>query len=855
MGKELKRMRYFDGLFLNAEDYQLEQEYQRRLQQLHNRYLHTWGIEAGLDVIPSAESCKVVVTEGLALNEIISASNGESTSQQIYIYDGHPQSVLDLSKYDVGENIYIYVNYDEKLEEWKEADNFEKGKGQEIHIWECGSINHSKNRPTDEKKDIILARVTLKEKSENNVNVKYIDETCISYYESDNRTSVRTYAGPAGKILALEKVIFKMNDNISSAPFVKALSENGKIGLEINSKFTDFQGSVNIKGDLKVNGKIHNENAAQNELLVSNCFVQVNSQTEDEPWSEQDGGLEVFRGDTAEMPDARLIWSKDDKWWKIGFGNDIWKIAYGPIWEKLIKNEIADELHKHTKLCYADGVALEVDTSGNLSVKGNLSLNEKTVYFRSESNTNDGLGWFGTGKLFAGANVDGPVLFGHSGGILGTMKDVQKPVISWNSLCNVGIGVVNPKDDKLEVAGSLKLLSSTNPIRFTSTWSAFPDLTTNQAEICNDTSYHKALMIVGNKSAGQGRKVAIWDRLDVNGLLYVNGNMQLSQALTPSAGSGKNGIIFPSDPGGGSGDTAWIKYYPRTGEACTLELGVNNDGDDNISLMASGSVGIGTINPADKLDVTGWMRVMSGSNPLRFTSAWSGFPDRANNQAEISNDTSNYKSLMIVGNSSSGSRKVSIWDRLDVNGNLKVNGDLQTNCAIVPSVGNGENNGISFPKDYYGGSGDAAWIRYYSDQSRGGGENMTLEIGISNDPGTGGYYGGGDRIRLYASGGVYVDGYFYYSSSRELKENISGLSTRKAKQILDELSPVSFNFKGDSNKTTLGFIAEEVPVAVAALDQKAISPLEIIAVLTSVVKDHRNTISKLQQQVDELANV
>ena len=44
-------------------------------------------------------------------------------------------------------------------------------------------------------------------------------------------------------------------------------------------------------------------------------------------------------------------------------------------------------------------------------------------------------------------------------------------------------------------------------------------------------------------------------------------------------------------------------------------------------------------------------------------------------------------------------------------------------------------------------------------------------------------------------------------------------------------------------------------MAVAALDQKAISPMEIIAVLTSVVKDHRNTISKLQQQVDELSNV
>ncbi|HEX2926606.1 MAG TPA: tail fiber domain-containing protein, partial [Ruminiclostridium sp.] len=411
----------------------------------------------------------------------------------------------------------------------------------------------------------------------------------------------------------------------------------------------------------------------------------------------------------------------------------------------------------------------------------------------------------------------------------------------------------SPNDDKLEVTGTLRILSQSNPLRFTSAWSGLPNNNKNCAEISNDTSYYKALMIVGNQSAGQGRKVAIWDRLDVNGFLYVNGNMQLSQALTPSAGSGRNGIIFPSNPGGGAGDSAWLKYYARSGEACSLEIGTSDNTDDNIALMATGNVGIGTLNPSDKLDVNGWMRVLSGSNPLRFTSSWSGFPDQAINNAEICNDTSQFKSLMIVGNRSGGSRKVSIWDKLDVNGNLQVNGDIQSICAIIPSVGSGENNGIMFPKNYYGGSGDAAWIRYYSDTSRGGGENMTLEIGISNDPGTGGYYGGGDRIRLYASGGVYIDGYFYYSSSRDLKENITALPTKKAKEILDGMNPVSFNFKGDNEKTTLGFIAEEVPNAVAAKDKKAISPMEMIAVLTSVVKDQKKVINKLQQDLDQIA--
>ncbi len=847
MGKEFKRMRYFDGLFLNADDYKLDQEYQKRLQQLHSRYLHTWGIVAGLDVKPSGEDLKVVVTEGLALNQVTSEENGESISQQIYINDGHPDSIVDLSQYDAGENIYIFVSYEEALQD---RDDLEKGKGQEIHIWERGRIGHSNVKPADEKKFIVLARVVLEWVN----NKKHLNADGIKYYEANETTSVRTYAGPAGRVLALEKIIFKLEEELTGMPYIKALDQGAKgVGLEINSTNTNFIGSVNVQGDLVVYGNLENEGAAEQELLVSNCFVQVNSKSDEVPWVRQDGGLEVYRGETETSPDARLIWSEAEGWWKVGFGNDIWKIAYGPLWERLIKKDFADDLHKHKMLWSGDKVALETDTAGNLAVYGNLGMNDRTIWLRGQDNVNNGLGWFGGNKLFAGLDVDGPVLFGHKGGALGTTDGGQKSVVSWNSLGNVGIGVQNPKDDQLEVADGLRILSQSNPLRFTSVWSGFPDSNTNCAEISNDTSYHKALMIVGNQSAGQGRKVAIWDRLDVNGFLYVNGNMQLSQALTPSSGNGKNGIIFPGDPGGGAGDSAWLKYYARSGEACTLEIGTSNDADDNIALMASGNVGIGTAAPEDKLDVKGGMRILSGTNPIRFTSGWSGFPDQAVNRAEICNDTANYKSLMIVGNRSGGSgRKVSVWDRLDVNGLLNVNGDIQTLCAIVPSVGSGENNGIMFPRDYYGGSGDAAWIKYYSDTRRGGGENMTLEIGISNDVGTGGYYGGGDRIRLYASGGVYVDGYFYYSSSRDLKENISALSVKKAKQILDGMNPVSFNFRGDAEKTTYGFIAEEVPAAVAAKDQKAISPIEIIAVLTSVVKDQRKAIADLQKQIDTL---
>lgn len=75
-------------------------------------------------------------------------------------------------------------------------------------------------------------------------------------------------------------------------------------------------------------------------------------------------------------------------------------------------------------------------------------------------------------------------------------------------------------------------------------------------------------------------------------------------AITPSSGNSESaGIMFPKDPGGGGGDAAWLRYYARQGEACTLELGISNDGDDHIALMSSGNVGIGTTTPAGKLHV------------------------------------------------------------------------------------------------------------------------------------------------------------------------------------------------------------------------------------------------------------
>lgn len=90
-----------------------------------------------------------------------------------------------------------------------------------------------------------------------------------------------------------------------------------------------------------------------------------------------------------------------------------------------------------------------------LDVVGNVRINNKDIYLRTDADTNHGLGWFGAGKLFAGSSLDGPALYGFSGGALGTTGSGQKIALAWNSSGNIGIGTATPSE-RLDVAGTVK---------------------------------------------------------------------------------------------------------------------------------------------------------------------------------------------------------------------------------------------------------------------------------------------------------------------------------------------------------------------------------------------------------------
>jgi hypothetical protein len=90
------------------------------------------------------------------------------------------------------------------------------------------------------------------------------------------------------------------------------------------------------------------------------------------------------------------------------------------------------------------------------------------------------------------------------------------------------------------------------------------------------------------------------------------------------------------------------------------------------------------------------------------------------------------------------------------------------------------------------------------------------------------------------------------ASSRELKENIRALSAEDAINTLAGLNPVRYNYKVDKDERHVGFIAEDVPELVATRDRKTLSPMDIVAVITKVVQEQKETVEKQQAVINTL---
>lgn len=97
-----------------------------------------------------------------------------------------------------------------------------------------------------------------------------------------------------------------------------------------------------------------------------------------------------------------------------------------------------------------------------------------------------------------------------------------------------------------------------------------------------------------------------------------------------------------------------------------------------------------------------------------------------------------------------------------------------------------------------------------------------------------------------------VGGVWTNASSRDLKQDIVELSSDDAMSALSELNPVTYRYIAEPDEPYVGFIAEDVPELVATGSRKTLAAMDVVAVLTKVVKEQQSTIDELSKRLAQL---
>jgi hypothetical protein len=305
--------------------------------------------------------------------------------------------------------------------------------------------------------------------------------------------------------------------------------------------------------------------------------------------------------------------------------------------------------------------------------------------------------------------------------------------------------------------------------------------------------------------------------------------------------------------GAGAGD---VRIRAQGGTS-RLTIG---SGIHDVLTVQSTSVGIGTITPSDTLDVAGNLRILSNSNPIRFTSTWSGFPDPVANRAEICNDTTAHKTLMIVGNQSAEiGRRVSIWDRLEVNGRMSVSdgviqkgGNPITNTADLGLYSQAAGYWMRFVT-----TGAGFW--FFSDGGAGSNPIMTIDYTGNLTVGNSLYV---NNLPFADRRNVQWDDrtkqFCYDNSSRRSKENITPLVDEFTKLLAAE--PKIYTRPAFPDTWEIGYIAEEFhDLGLDKLVQYnedgspgGINYPKLSLYLLEIIKGHERTIRDCEERIKQL---
>jgi hypothetical protein len=271
------------------------------------------------------------------------------------------------------------------------------------------------------------------------------------------------------------------------------------------------------------------------------------------------------------------------------------------------------------------------------SIAGALDL---AITPLSGSASNHGLGWYGTGRLFGGVAIDGPVLYGNAGGALGSNTNGSyNTALRWNGAGQVGVGTATlagaAASSKLVLQGNdgstpaqqLVIRGETD----TNKRLLFGfDTTLNQASL---QSYSTSTLGAGLVLNPQGGNVGIGTsapaagpKLNIADGAINTGRFASMQIVTAGTGASypQLALVRNSWHAAGLGHKQDSNVFGFGNTVSAFDpnfLAIN---------PAGGNVGIGTSNPSSKLHINGGdLRIENTANPSIALASGVGFANLA----------------------------------------------------------------------------------------------------------------------------------------------------------------------------------------------------------------------------------
>jgi hypothetical protein len=367
------------------------------------------------------------------------------------------------------------------------------------------------------------------------------------------------------------------------------------------------------------------------------------------------------------------------------------------------------------------------------------------------------------------------------------------------------------------------------------------------------------------------------------GAIVTSGGIGVAKNITVDgiiqANSGSSyGVAFKSNPGGGAGDTATIKYFVVSGDQTVLELAVNNDAEDAINLSSSGPVNVTSATDASAV-TNGALRVAGGASVTKKL-----YVGGIVNALDATDATTASTGAVVVSGGVGVAKAVYAHGNISTDGSILVgsNGTIYS-TSDSSSISTGAlvvGGGVGIGKKLYVGSealitGDitAATLTANKPVFTDGSKKLTSSgtvptnqggTGLSSFTSTGVVYASSSSALTTGSGLTYngtdltCGGNVTAYSDARLKKNIKIIEN--ALEKVQELNGYTFERTDVEMSRQTGVIAQEVmhvlPEAVSFTEdgKYTVAYGNMVGLLIESIKDLNSQVTQLKEELEKLKN-